>query len=184
MKEPEPTFTNERPQGRWNPYAVGVFLGILSWLAFAVVNNPLGISTPISSAASLCATPILGGDAVAHNAYWTKFPFKWDYHMLFLLGTFFGSLLSVLVSRTFRWETIPGAWSERFGRSSVKRLAVAFFGGAIIMYGARMAGGCTSGHGISGCLQLAVSSWIFFLTLFAFGLATAFLLFRSSKANY
>ena len=54
----------------------------------------------------------------------------------------------------------------------------AFVGGAIIMYGARMAGGCTSGHGISGSLQLAVSSWVFFLTMFAAGVVTALILFR------
>jgi uncharacterized protein len=41
-----------------------------------------------------------------------------------------------------------------------------------------MAGGCTSGHGISGSLQLAVSSWTFFLTMFVFGILTALVLFR------
>jgi len=46
------------------------------------------------------------------------------------------------------------------------------------MFGARMAGGCNSGHGISGSLQLAVSSWVFFLTMFVFVTATALLLFR------
>jgi len=184
MKEPKSTVDGRPVKGRWNPYAVGVGLGLLSWLAFAVVNNPLGISTPISSAASLCATPIMGGEAVAKNAYWTKFPFKMDYHMLFLIGTFFGSLLSVLASRSFRWETLPSSWSERFGNSRNKRMAVAFVGGAVIMYGARMAGGCTSGHGISGCLQLALSSWVFFLTLLGFGLITAFLLFRAHKEGH
>ncbi|HVV71616.1 MAG TPA: YeeE/YedE thiosulfate transporter family protein [Verrucomicrobiae bacterium] len=181
MKEPKNTFDERPVKGRWNPYAVGVGLGILSWLAFAIVNNPLGISTPISSAASLCATPIMGVDAVAKNAYWTKFPFKMDYHMLFLIGTFLGSLLSVLVSRSFRLEALPSIWSEHFGNSRNKRMASAFVGGAVIMYGARMAGGCTSGHGISGCLQLALSSWVFFLILFGFGLITAFLLFRAQK---
>jgi len=45
------------------------------------------------------------------------------------------------------------------------------------MYGARMAGGCTSGNGLSGSLQLALSGWTFFLTMFASGLATAWLMF-------
>ena len=169
--------------GRWNPYLVGVGLGVLSWVVFAVVNTPLGISTPISSAASLCATPIMGSEAVAANAYWTKFPFKWDYHMLFLVGTFLGSLLSVMASRSFRLETVPSTWAGRFGNSKGKRLIGAFFGGVIIMFGARMAGGCTSGHGISGSLQLALSSWVFFLTLFAFGLLTAFVMFRKSNVQ-
>jgi uncharacterized protein len=168
------------PSGRWNPYLVGVGIGVLSWVVFAVVNMPLGVSTPISAAASLCAVPILGSEAVAQNAYWAKFPFKWDYHMLFIVGTFLGSLLSVLASRSFKPEIVPATWRERFGNSAAKRLVGAFVGGVIIMFGARMAGGCTSGHGISGSLQLALSSWVFFLTLFAFGLLTAFVLFRRS----
>jgi uncharacterized membrane protein YedE/YeeE len=52
----------------------------------------------------------------------------------------------------------------------------------VIIYGARLADGCTSGHGISGSLQLAVSSWTFFLVLFAAGIATAWVLFRSPKS--
>ena len=163
--------------GRWNPYLVGAALGVLSWVVFAVVNTPLGISTPISSVAGLCATPVLGREAVAGTADWAKFPFKWDYHMLFLVGTFLGSLASVLTSSSFRWEAVPNTWRGRFGSSTPKRLLAAFLGGMIIMFGARMAGGCTSGHGISGSLQLALSSWVFFLTLFAFGVLTAFLLF-------
>jgi len=169
-----------KPSGRWNPYLVGAGIGVLSWIVFAVVNMPLGVSTPMSSAASLCALPILGSESVAQNAYWTKFPFKWDYHMLFIVGVFSGSLLSVLAGRSFKLETVPATWRERFGGSAAKRLVAAFAGGVIIMFGARMAGGCTSGHGISGSLQLALSSWVFFLTLFAFGLATAFVMFRKT----
>ena len=96
-----------KPSGRWNPYLVGTDIGVLSWIVFAVVNMPLGASTPMSSAASLCAVPILGSEAVAQNAYWTKFPFKWDYHMLFIVGVFFGSLRSVLVGRSFKFEAVP-----------------------------------------------------------------------------
>ncbi len=171
-------------RGRWNPYLVGAGIGVLSWIAFAVANQPLGISTAISSAASVCALPVLGSDGVATNAYWAKFPLKWDYGMVFLLGTFLGSLASVLVSRTFQVETVPATWRERFGNAPGRRLAAAFLGGVIIMYGARLAGGCTSGHGISGSLQLAVSSWVFFLTLFAAGLVTAAVLFRDRSRGH
>jgi uncharacterized protein len=99
------------------------------------------------------------------------------------VGTFLGSLASVLASRTFRWETVPTTWTQRFGNSGARRLVAAFLGGLIIMYGARMAGGCTSGHGISGSLQLALSSWVFFLTLFGFGLLTAFVMFRGGNGK-
>ena len=167
-------------KARWNPYLVGVGIGILSWFAFGLVNQPLGISTALSSASSVCALPIMGSEGVAQNAYWIKNPLKWDGGMLFLVGTFLGSLISVLVSRTFRLEKVPATWSQQFGGSKVKRFVAAFLGGVIIMFGARMAGGCTSGHGISGSLQLALSSWTFFLTMFTSGILTALILFRKS----
>jgi uncharacterized protein len=165
-------------KARWNPYLVGLGLGVLSWFAFGLVNQPLGISTALSSVSSLCALPVLGSEGVAQNAYWAKTPAKWDGGMLFLIGTFLGSMVSVLVSRTFRWEKVPSAWAQQFGQSAPKRLVAAFLGGIILMFGARMAGGCTSGHGISGSLQLALSSWTFFLTMFGFGILAALILFR------
>jgi uncharacterized protein len=165
-------------KARWNPYLVGIGIGVLSWAAFGLVDQPLGISTALSSVSSVCALPVMGGEGVAHNAYWTKHPLKLDGGMLFLIGTFLGSLLSVVVSHTFRWEQVPATWSQQFGSSAPRRLLTAFLGGVIIMFGARMAGGCTSGHGISGSLQLALSSWTFFLTMFGAGVLTALVLFR------
>ena len=140
-------------KARWNPYLVGIGIGVLSWFAFGLVNQPLGISTALSATSSVCALPVMGSEGVAQNAYWAKTPFKWDGGMLFLIGTFLGSALSVLASRTFRWEKVPATWAQQFGSSAPKRLLAAFCGGVIIMFGARMAGGCTSGHGISGSLQ-------------------------------
>jgi uncharacterized membrane protein YedE/YeeE len=173
-----------KPRGRWNPYVVGAGIGMLSWLAFGLVNQPLGITTALSAASSVCALPVMGAEGVAQNAYWAKTPFRWDGGMLFLVGTFLGSLVSVLSSRTFRWELVPSTWSWRFGDSTWKRMAAAFVGGGITMFGARMAGGCTSGHGISGSLQLALSSWTFFLTLFGSGALTAWFLFRKNAPEH
>jgi hypothetical protein len=56
-------------------------------------------------------------------------------------------------------------------------------GGAILMFGARVAGGCTSGHGISGSLQLATSGWMFFLSLFISGVCTAYLLYGKEASR-
>jgi uncharacterized membrane protein YedE/YeeE len=166
-----------------NPYLIGAGIGLLSWAAFGLVNQPIGISTSLSAASSACALPFVGAAGVADNAYWAKTPMQWDYGMLFLVGTFLGALLSAIVGRAVRFETVPAVWAERFGSTPWKRMAVAFLGGAILMYGARMAGGCTSGHGISGSLQLAVSSWTFFLTMFATGALTALALFGRPTAR-
>lgn len=165
----------------WGPYLVGTGIGILSWAVFAIVNNPLGITTSLAAISGGAAVPFIGADAVAKNAYWAKNAMAMDYGTLFLIGTFFGALVSALVSGRFRIESVPSVWAERFGASPAKRYLVAFIGGVIAMYGARLANGCTSGNGISGGLQLAVSGWTFLVVMFITGLATAFVMFRSAR---
>lgn len=167
--------------GRWSPYAVGAGIGVLSWIVFVVVANPIGITTAISQVAGGVAALAVGPDSVSHNPYWARHPMKLDYGTLFLVGTFLGALASALLSRSFRIETVPPVWRERFGASVSKRMVVAFIGGALAMYGARMAGGCTSGNGISQGLQLAVVGWTFLVVMFASGLLTAWVLFRPAK---
>ena len=87
-------------------------------------------------------------------------------------------MLSALLAGAWKLESVPTVWAERFGSSVIKRYLVAFAGGIIAMYGARLANGCTSGNGISGGLQLALSGWVFLAVMFPAGILTAFLLFR------
>ena len=164
-------------RSRWNPYLVGIGIGLLSWAVFVIVNAPLGVTTSLGQWSGLAAEPVMGVEGVRTNPYWAKNLPKWDYGTFFLIGTFFGALVGAWLSRDFKIEVVPTVWRERFGSSPAKRLAVAFFGGILAMYGARMAGGCTSGNGLSGSMQLAVSGWTFFITMFITGLATAWLMF-------
>ncbi len=166
---------------RWNPYLVGAGIGVLSMLVFWLADKPLGMSTALSQASGACAAVFMGWEEVAANAYWAKHAPKWDYGMLLLVGTFLGALASALIGGNFRVEAVPGVWKERFGPSVWKRMLGAVIGGVLVMYGARLAGGCTSGHGISGSLQLAVGSWTFFIVMFAAGAATAFVMFRKKS---
>ena len=69
-------------------------------------------------------------------------------------------------------------WVARFGDSIALRAVVAFGGGVLMAVGARLAGGCTSGHGISGTLQLNVASWISVVCFFIGGITVAMLLFK------
>ncbi len=170
-------------QSRWNPYVVGAAIGGLSWLVFAIVDKPLGVTTALTGLAGACASPFLGADAIATNAYFKSHVFKLDYGMLFLVGIALGGFLSAVLSGSFRAEVVPSVWRERFGPSAGKRLLAAFVGGGLTMFGARLADGCTSGNGISGSLQLAVGGWTFFLTLFAVGIVTAAVLFGRPGAT-
>lgn len=169
---------------RWNPYLVGALIGVLSLLTFSLADKPIGMSTGIAQASGACAMPVIGADGMAANAYWAKKAVPaWDYGSLFVLGSLLGALVSAVTSGSFKLESVPTVWRERFGSSVMKRMIAAFIGGVVILFGARLADGCTSGHGISGSLQLAVSSWTFFLVMFASGIITAFVLFRrNSKA--
>jgi uncharacterized membrane protein YedE/YeeE len=163
------------------PYLIGAGIGVLSWIVFLVVNTPIGITTSLAQVSAIPAASILGWDWVAKNSYWASQLPKLDYGTLFLAGTFLGGLLSALLARSWRVETVPEVWAERFGPSPAKRYAFAFLGGVIAMYGARMANGCTSGNGISGGLQLAVSGWVFLVAMFATGIATAMTMFRPAR---
>ena len=162
----------------WGPYLAGIGIGVLSWIVFVVVNNPIGITTAISQVSGGVASLAVGADVVAANKYWAKNAFSLDYGTLFLVGTLLGGLGSALAAGTWRLETVPRVWSERFGPSSARRYVVAFIGGIIAMYGARLANGCTSGNGISGGLQLALSGWVFLAVMFTTGTITAFIMFR------
>ncbi|UFZ08593.1 YeeE/YedE family protein [Bradyrhizobium ontarionense] len=164
----------------WSPYLVGAGIGILSWVAFAAFGDPLGVTTAFSRIASLFAAPVIGSDAVAANSYWKSMPLKWDYGVWFLVGIPLGAFLSAIISGTWRLELVPEVWKQRFGPSVFKRFVAAFLGGIVIMYGARLAGGCTSGHGISGGLQLALSSWLFLAVMFATGLLASRIMFRKA----
>jgi hypothetical protein len=88
-----------------------------------------------------------------------------------------GGFISAMLSGQFHLEWVPPKWSVTFGDLPFVRWVVAFIGGIIMGIGARWAGGCTSGHGISGTLQLAISSWLAALCFFIGGILTAMLIF-------
>ncbi len=165
----------------WTPYAIGAGIGVLSWAVFLVVNTPIGVTTSLAQVAAVPAASVFGWDWVAANSYWAKQLPKIDYGTLFLVGTLLGGLLSALLAGSWRLSLVPAVFAERFGHSPAKSAALAFVGGAIAMYGARMANGCTSGNGISGGLQLAVSGWVFLAAMFATGILTAMVMFRPAR---
>ena len=104
-----------------------------------------------------------------------------DWEWMFVLGIPLGAYLSAAAGGTFRLEWIPQIWAGIFGPGISSRLLTALAGGFLVGLGARWAGGCTSGHGISGTLQLAVSSWLASVAFFAGGILAATLLFSLAQ---
>jgi uncharacterized membrane protein YedE/YeeE len=97
---------------------------------------------------------------------------------MLVVGVVVGAFLAAWLGGELTGQWVPALWETRFGDNVAARLAVAFVGGALMAFGARLAGGCTSGHGISGALQLSVGSWIALMCFFASGIATAMLMYR------
>ncbi|WP_326544829.1 YeeE/YedE thiosulfate transporter family protein [Mycolicibacterium sp. ND9-15] len=100
------------------------------------------------------------------------------------VGVLFGALVSALfISRRFTAfrAVVPPSWRNRFGPSSVKRAIGAFGGSFLVLFGARMAGGCTSGHTLSGGVQLALSAWLFTAAMVTAMLITARLLYADAN---
>ena len=64
-----------------------------------------------------------------------------DWQWMFVMGIFLGSLLAAKLFGDFRWQAVPLMWEKRFGPSPGKRGLVAFVGGAVAMFGARLADG-------------------------------------------
>jgi hypothetical protein len=157
---------------------VGTAIGVLSWFSFATVDKPIGITTAFEYTAAI-ATSAVAPDTAQTNPYYSapeKSP-KINWEWMLVLGVFAGAFASSKLSGDRRPVVVPARWAERFGTTASTRFAGAFIGGALIMIGARLAGGCTSGHGISGALQLAVSSWVFLITIFTSGVIAAMVLY-------
>jgi len=164
---------------RWSPYVVGAAIGVLSWITFGVMGKALGASTTLVRWAGLIES-LVAKDHVTANSYYAKYLIDKpavDWQMMLVIPMPIGALVSALLARSFQPESVPELWKWRFGPSRAVRYLGAFLGGMLLLFGARLAGGCTSGHGLSGGLQLALSGWIFFASFFAAALATAFLLF-------
>jgi uncharacterized membrane protein YedE/YeeE len=119
------------------------------------------------------------GEKVNQKPYYQKFAPVIDWQWMLVVGIILGAFVSAWLSGQLQALWVPSKWASTFGGAPATRLIVAFFGGILMGVGSRWSSGCTSGHGISGTLQLAVSSWIAVLCFFVGGVAAAMLIFRA-----
>ncbi len=164
-------------QVRWSPYVVGAGIGILSWLSFLILKKPIGCSTAFAKTSGILEE-LMRGPQVALKPYYQKIKLEIDWQWMLVLGIVFGALISALLSGDFRLQWVPTLWLSNFGNTPILRVVVALIGGVLLGFGARWADGRTSGHGISGALQLAISSWISAIAFFIGGIIMAHILFR------
>jgi uncharacterized membrane protein YedE/YeeE len=138
----------------------GTGIAILAAIIFHFDDRPIGASTFFPYVAdNVCGA--------VQNDYFKQISKSGSWEVLFLAGGLLSGLVVSLVRKDFKIRMIHDNWEKYKGNSFGKRALWAFLGGFILIFGARMAGGCTSGHVISGGMQLAASSLAFAVFVFA-----------------
>ena len=155
----------------WNPYLTGVLLGLVLLATYAVTGRGLGATGAFGAVAAWLASLVspehVAGNA-AHAKYWNDGAPLESWTLFLLLGAFGGALLSGLQARRIAWRI------ERGPRVSANtRMALAFAGGFVAAYGAKIARGCTSGQALTGGAILNVGSLVFMGAVFASAYALA-----------
>ena len=165
---------NGNPSRKW--MVTGAGLAVLNVILFysGWQNKPLGAST---------SYPFVGDTitGLTDNAYYPTCTGSGSWQIWFLLGALIAGFIYAVATKTFRPKLIQERWAEYKGNSKPKRIVWALIGGAILIFGARMADGCTSGHIISGGMQFAVSSYVFAIFTFIGFLGTGYLFYTRNK---
>lgn len=148
----------------------GAAIGVITLLLLWVGNQRLGISTGFENLCALVVkTPYFRRSEVTGGRHW---------RLPFLGGLVLGGLLSALTSGGWApfWDL--GRFDTTFGWGPAGKLAWMFGGGLLIGFGTRMAGGCTSGHGIFGMSNLERASLESTVAFMAAGIVTTNLIYR------
>ncbi len=95
-----------------------------------------------------------------------------------VLGIFLGAAASAVLSGSFRDVPVTPLWSAAFDSGMRSRATAVFGGGFLIMLGALIGGGCTTGAFMAGFPTLSIGSFAMGMTFFGAGMGTAFLLYR------
>lgn len=161
----------------WSPWVCGAILGVLAVASVVLIDDRLGASGGFQSIASAIVNA-LGLENVGELYFTVVKPPAPDPQVVLFAGMIVGAFLAALSARDFRIRHLPEErWVERFGTSRAKRWAFVFSGAFLLQLGAGMAGGCTSGLGVSGTMQLAPSGIAFIVGCFAAGIAVAAILY-------
>lgn len=124
----------------WSPYLAGSLTGIIAILSVWAADKFYGVSTTFSRAAGLIEKSIYP-ERFATLEYFIRVAPKIDWQFMFVAGIFIGAFIAAITSKSFKLVSVPDMWKSRFGSSIFKRGFFAFIGGAIAMFGARLADG-------------------------------------------
>eukprot|EP00057_Strongylocentrotus_purpuratus_P026209 XP_011680683.1 PREDICTED: uncharacterized protein LOC591506 [Strongylocentrotus purpuratus] len=153
----------------WPPYVSGVMIGCLQIPLVLIVSDTIGGS---SSFCTLGAQALVTERMESWSPYLAKFKRgaeNW-WQVFYVIGAIAGACISAAASGSL--GSTPGV-----------SLMSSFLGGVLLIFGSRLAGGCTSGHGLSGMGVLSVLSFVTVAAMFAGGTAFGFIFWAVSNAS-
>jgi uncharacterized membrane protein YedE/YeeE len=156
-----------------NPYLGGVLLGIVLFLSFFLTGNGLGASGGLNRIL-VFFEDMIAPEHVDRTSYLISMaggdinPLD-SWIVIVTVGVVIGGFISGWINGRLKFEINRGP------KTSVPtRLTIAFIGGALMGFGARMARGCTSGQALSGGAVLSTGSWAFMFAVFGGAYALAY----------
>jgi len=151
----------------WPWWAGGAVIGLIAPTLYYLANAPLGVSSGYGA--------LLRGLMPNVSPKWFKTTFKerWDWRVFFILGMVLGAFVAARLSGRPALTWSMGYLTTVAGLSSAQIGVMLFAGGFLLAVGARIAGGCTSGHSIHGLATLQVSSLITTVLFLILGAAAA-----------
>lgn len=181
-----------------------VVLGFSFFIAILLVK-PIGVSTQFSVLSGIVHT-VVDSDVIVEdssretgykssNAYYDKSEGKLaksiknplNYDFIFVLsipvGEYLGYLLFSRKKKNEEDNNVESCVLDDNKKSFIRKYVPSFIGGFLLLYGARMADGCTSGHMMSGMMQGSISGYVFAISVFATAIPTAIIVKKIKKAN-
>jgi uncharacterized membrane protein YedE/YeeE len=163
-----PLILNGLPPMHWA--LAGAAISAITLLLLYLGNRRLGISTGFEDVCSLVLQrPYFLRASVRDGRAW---------RLPFLIGLGVGGFLSAALGGGWHPTWSLGMFDEVVAFGPVGKLAWMFAGGLFIGFGTRLAGGCTSGHGIFGISNLELPSLVATLSFMAGGILTTQLIYR------
>lgn len=178
----------------WNPLLSGALLGLITLALLWYKGKALGVSTGFENLCSLGSRlPYFQRSDLRSSSSW-RLPFTG--------GLVLGGLVSALLlnpnptwienflqispdpgvlgnaGREYKLIWDLGLFDQVIGWGHGGKMAWMFFGGLLIGFGTRLAGGCTSGHGIYGMGNLEKGSFASTFSYFAAGILTTYVIYH------
>lgn len=158
-------------KGEWGFVSTGALAGLVI-LAATAQGQYLGISGGFASlvayAANTVGYTLNSVPALDDTTAWRA---------TLIVGIFLGAMLSALLSGSFRNVPVTPLWESAFPSGLKSRASAMLIGGFLIIFGALVGGGCTTGAFMAGFPTLSVGSFAMGMTFFGVGMATAFVLY-------